>query len=163
MRRLDRPVSFALGATAAGKQMGCEGILCRIVDFGGVPENYPVQLGACMVLWLLLLLIPGANRVSTFVFSFSAWFAVLWAVILLSFASFDSPEHLDRSKLVFLAAMAVPMAMFGFCALSALFSVKLVQTIDAESSRAVRLIGFLLVTHVVHFALMFTLYAFATG
>jgi hypothetical protein len=137
-------------------------IIHQVVEFGSNLLNYPFQLAGCVVLWMALLWLTRANRLSAFVFSFSAWFAILWALIIAFFVLSEPLERLDRFKLGSLAAMALPMVLFGFCAFSSLFSFYLVLPVEQESSRAVRLCAVLLFGHIIHVALIAMLTALST-
>ena len=137
-------------------------IIREVAEFVGALSNYPSQLAGCLALWLALLWLTRANRVSAFALSFSAWFAVGWMFIIGFFVRSGALERLDPYLVGTLLVMALPMVLFGFCTVSSLASFNLVRTIEEESPRAIRLLSVLLVAHVVHFVLIAMLTALST-
>lgn len=110
---------------------------------------YFYVLIACVAICAVLAWSRYASRVAAFVFSFSAPFALDWAVFI---ALFFRGADLGRDKFlaVLLGLAWLELLLFGVCAATSLWLYLVRQPIEPESKTAIRLGVTLLVAHVLH-------------
>jgi hypothetical protein len=107
--------------------------------------DYLWHLLGCLALWVGLCLLPPVNRVSAFVFAFSAWFLLLWAVDLASVA-LRMPYFVNPMSVV----LAAPIGLFGYCAVSSLLALRAQRDVESDAARFIRWRWSLLLAHLIH-------------
>jgi len=78
---------------------------------------YPRHLIGCLIVWALMVWLLPVNRASAFVFAFSAWFALLWAVPV-GAVVYDAWPEMPPKAFILLAMFMTPPLLFGYCAIS---------------------------------------------
>jgi hypothetical protein len=115
---------------------------------------YPWHLLGCLALWAALCLFTRVNRVSAFIFSFSAWFFLSWSIGTVAFLL--SLPALAFTPLTLVIGV-LTVGLFGFCTVWSFATLGLPGDIDADATRFIRLGWVLLFAHVFH--IVFTLIA----
>jgi hypothetical protein len=108
--------------------------------------DYWLYLLGCLVLWALLSFLTPANRVAAFVFSFSAWFALVWTLALVEVQYKYSHHFLDPGSLF----IALPLTLFAYCTFSSLFYFRAAYDVDVDATRFIRWAWVLLPAHLYH-------------
>ncbi|MDZ4866562.1 MAG: hypothetical protein SGI91_04510 [Alphaproteobacteria bacterium] len=126
------------------------GVVLTVVGASLILPYYFYVLIACLMFCAVLTWRDYPNRVALFVFSLSAWFAVVWAIIIFGFAV--SPKL--NSFLQFALGVAVLVfSLFAACTVGSLWFYFRRRPIEPESGAAVRLGVTLLAAHVLHFVM----------
>jgi hypothetical protein len=109
---------------------------------------YWLHLLGCLVFWALLCVFTPVNRVAAFVFSFSALFALVWALVVVLFLHVDPDPY--RAAIPTMVITALPLTFFGYCALSSPFYFASAYDVDVDATRFIRWAWLLLPAHLYH-------------
>jgi hypothetical protein len=98
-----------------------------------------------------------ALRVSAFILSFSAWFAVQWGVLIARWAPdfLQAPAKAHNAEfLLLLAVVALTFVLFFLCAVVSLWWYVSSQPVEPRSRAAMLLGGALMTAHMLHSLLL---------
>ena len=126
---------------------GDVGAVTPILEWSLALSNYPIQLGASLALAVGLIWGLRANPVSVFAFAFSAWFAILWTLIVARLFLEIPWERHDAHTLGVVVLAAAIWSLFAVPAGLALRSLRLHFAAEDQGGRAVQYAGALLFAH----------------
>lgn len=126
---------------------------------GIVLPYYFYVLIVCVAICALLTWNDYENRVAAFVLSFSAWFALKWAVVI---TVLSRPPRFDTFSIVTMGLMSLTFAPFAVCAVASSWLYFTRRPIEPESKAAVQLGVMLLAAHGMHLILATFFTALAT-
>ena len=133
----------------------------QVLDFVGPDlDSYPRHILGCIVLWGLLSWLTPVNRVAAFVFAFSAWFVLFWALQTVS-VTYQLP--IGPGDIAFVLIFGTPLLLFGYCAISSPLWFGAPRDIDTDADRFLRWAWFLVPAHIVHVLLLSLAMVFAAS
>lgn len=111
-------------------------------------QAYGLHLLGSLVFWALLCFFTPVNRVAAFVFSFSALFALIWAIVVVLFLRIEPDPY--RAVIPTTALTGLPLTFFGYCASSSPLYFGSAYNVDIDATRFIRWAWFLLPAHLYH-------------
>jgi hypothetical protein len=134
-----------------------------LLGFGLDVANYPYLLLGCIAIWVALGTLTRLSHISAAAFALAGPFFAIWVMTLVAYVVSTWQRAPDPPMLhvVLTGIFVVTAVAFGICVLWAVAERRSAGVTEAEQSRAVKLAGLLLGSHVVHLVLAASITAFA--